>query len=157
MTTVVLRWQTNYKVRDGPMNDDSGQNSRCSNYTHEMWRHRQNQPTARATQEGKSGGMEGGSNYTSEIPIHVTHRFQTYRIITSALGNMSVWYIEKYHWIYEKKIDIQSLYYFFTIPFQTISQKGTAEILQRSIFLASPSVTQAKGCCPAVQRRRCAR
>lgn len=44
---------------------------------------------------------------------------------------MSVWYIEKYHWIYEKKIDIQSLYYFFTIPFQT-SQKGTAEILQRS-------------------------
>lgn len=43
-------------------------------------------------------GREGrGSNYTSEIPIHVTHRFQTYRIITSALGNMSVWYIEKYH------------------------------------------------------------
>lgn len=81
------------------------------------------------------GEERGGGQTTHPRHLHVTHKSQTYWIITSALGNMSVWYIEKYHWIYEKK-SIYKVYYFFTIPFQT-SQKGTAEILQRSFATSS--------------------
>lgn len=59
------------------------------------------------------GEERGGGQTTHPRHLHVTHKSQTYWIITSALGNMSVWYIEKYHWIYEKKIDIQSLLFFY--------------------------------------------